>query len=154
MRNGQAPDARSQAVLRIPRAVADAILAHARESAPHEACGVLAGRTGARDSEALLALRVRNVSPHPAREFLLAPEEQLAVILRIEDELGWDVVGFYHSHPEGPARFSAMDEARATWPGATYVLAHLAPMEGLVAARLAPEGSLTSEPIAITPTES
>jgi proteasome lid subunit RPN8/RPN11 len=117
-------------------------------------CGILAGRTEATgDREVVAAFPVRNVSPAPESEYLLDPEEQLRVTLRIEDELGLDLIGFYHSHPAGPAHLSATDLARASWPGASYLLVHLAPTEGFVSARwdehsrlFLPESVLVLEP--------
>lgn len=33
---------------------------------------------------------------------------------------GFDVVGYYHSHPDAPAVPSAYDLDHATWPGVSY----------------------------------
>jgi proteasome lid subunit RPN8/RPN11 len=35
---------------------------------------------------------------------------------------GHDIVGFYHSHPDHPARWSATDLAEAHWTGCSYVI--------------------------------
>lgn len=83
----------------------------------------------------LRAIPVKNVHPRPIGEYQLDPSEQMRVTLRLEDEEGLDVVGFYHSHPVGPARLSATDAARASWPGASYLLIHLRPTEGHLSAR-------------------
>ena len=122
-------------MLRIPRALLDEVYAHAREGAPDEVCGLLAGR---REGDAHVierAFRVRNAHPRPRGEYTLDPQEQLKLTLHVEDELGLEVVGFYHSHPAGPARLSATDAARASWPGASYLLVHLRPIEGHLSAR-------------------
>lgn len=132
-------------MLRVPRAILDDVYAHAREAAPREACGILAGRAEAGARVVARAFRVRNAHPRPESEYLLDPEEQLKVTLLVEDELGLDVVGYYHSHPAGPARLSATDEARATWPGASYLLVHLRPQEGHLSARWS-EGARRLEP--------
>jgi len=114
----------------------EAIVAHAREGAPEEVCGVLGGerdeaertddeRDGA--DEAGPAARVRsvhratNAARSPRRTYLIDPEEQLAIMEDIE-EGGREVVGFYHSHPGGPPRPSSVDERRATWVGYSYVI--------------------------------
>lgn len=128
-------------MLRIPRAVLDEVYAHAREARPHEACGILAGSTKGNTRAVARAFRVRNAHPQPAAEYLLDPTEQLRVTLLVEDELGLEVVGFYHSHPTGPARLSATDAARASWPGASYFLVHLQPTEGHLSARWEAEES-------------
>lgn len=122
-------------MLRIPRAHLDAILAHAHEGAPDEVCGLLAGRAGAHERVVDRVFRVRNAHPRPRAEYLLDPAEHLKLTLHVEDELGLEVIGFYHSHPAGPALFSATDAARASWPGASYLLIHLVPTEGYLSAR-------------------
>ena len=63
---------------------------------------------------------------------------------------GLDVVGFYHSHPDHPARPSATDLAEATFPGYTYVIVAVAQgTPGAVTAwTLAPDRSrFDAEPI-------
>jgi proteasome lid subunit RPN8/RPN11 len=37
-------------------------------------------------------------------------------------ERGEDIVGFYHSHPDHPARWSQTDLAEAHWIGCSYVI--------------------------------
>lgn len=108
----------------------EAIRAHAREGAPREVCGVLAGRRDADGATVERVFRAANRHPDPTREYVLDPEEQLRILLHVEDDLGLDVVGFYHSHPAGPARLSETDRARATWADASYVLVWLAPEVG------------------------
>jgi proteasome lid subunit RPN8/RPN11 len=36
--------------------------------------------------------------------------------------LGFDIVGFYHSHPDHPAQWSKTDFAEAHWMGCSYVI--------------------------------
>ena len=57
------------------------------------------------------------------RRFLITPEE----MLRAEREarkLGLDILGFYHSHPDAPARPSDFDREHA-WPWYAYVIAEV-----------------------------
>jgi proteasome lid subunit RPN8/RPN11 len=135
--------------LRLPRKLLDDVYAHAREGAPQEVCGILAGRRlPAGEHVVEHAFRVRNAHPRPVGEYELDPTEQLRVTLRVEDELGLEVVGFYHSHPAGPARLSATDAARASWPGVSYLLVHLRPSEGHLSARWdAERGRFAGEPV-------
>lgn len=98
-------------------------------------CGLLAGRREGDAHVVTRSFRVRNAHPRPVGEYLLEPQEQLRLTLHVEDDLGLEVVGFYHSHPAGPARFSATDAARASWPGVSYFLVHLRPTEGHLSAR-------------------
>lgn len=137
-------------MLRLPRSVLEGLLRKARLAAPEECCGLLAGRVEGSAHAVERALPVRNASPRPRVEYLLDPEEQLRALLRVEDELGLCVVGFYHSHPAGPAQHSSLDEARASWPGASYLLVHLAPEEGVRSARCdARTGRLLDEPVIV-----
>ncbi|PSQ26624.1 hypothetical protein BRD03_09395 [Halobacteriales archaeon QS_9_68_17] len=103
------------------------LLGHARDGAPAEVCGVLGGTTGEDDAgerRVDAALPVENVADRPRTRYELDPAEQLERIEAIETE-GGDVVGFYHSHPTGPANPSATDSAQATWPGASFVIVDL-----------------------------
>lgn len=117
----------------------DEIIAHAREGTPREVCGVLGGERSGTDpvgseheheylvddrgraSRVRSVHRAENVARSPRRAYLLDPEAQLAIMEGIEAD-GEEVVGFYHSHPTGPPRPSAVDERRATWDGRSYVI--------------------------------
>lgn len=139
---------RGAGMLRIPRDLLADVYAHAREGAPHEVCGMLAGRAEAGAHVVAHAFRVRNAHPRPVGEYALDSQEQLRLTLQVEDELGLEIVGFYHSHPAGPARLSATDAARASWPGASYLLVHLRPHEGHLSARWdAERGRFVDEPV-------
>jgi proteasome lid subunit RPN8/RPN11 len=118
-------------------AVHRALRAHAREGAaadpPRESCGVLAGErpdggekrrrdaAGERPVTVTWARRIPNVATRPARRYELDPAATLAAIEAATDA-GRDHVGFYHSHPEGPAAPSTTDRAEARWPGALYCI--------------------------------
>ena len=115
-------------VIAVPEAVREGIVAHAREGAPEEVCGVLAG---VRESEGQPDARrvetrhpAENVAEMPRTRYEIDPREQLDLMERIEDA-GREVVGFYHSHPRGPLSPSATDAAQATWPDRSYVIVSL-----------------------------
>lgn len=123
-------------VVELPREVYDAVIARAREGAPAEVCGVLAGHRdaeppGADDptptaerNRVTRAVPADNAAPTPRTTYEIPPEQQLSIMESIEDR-GETVVGFYHSHPAGPARPSATDAARAAWPGYQYLIVAL-----------------------------
>jgi len=104
------------------------ILEHAREGKPHEVCGVLGGVREDGEAQVEYVRRVENVSETPQVNYLMEPEDQLESIDEVE-ERGYEVVGFYHSHPEGPEQPSETDAARANWPGHSYVIVSLGPEE-------------------------
>ncbi|PSQ12131.1 hypothetical protein BRC99_05635 [Halobacteriales archaeon QS_7_69_60] len=113
----------------LPVAVRAAVVDHAREGAPEEVVGVLAGHRGGDVSTVERALRARNAADAPRTRYEIAPDEQLALLEQIE-ALGSDVVGFYHSHPRGPTEPSDVDAGRAAWPGHSYLIVSLAGESG------------------------
>lgn len=110
-------------MIKFNRGVYDEIIEHARRGVPFEVCGVLGGSRGA-PSVVEEAYPVENVSDSPRTNYYMDPEDQLRAIDRVEED-GWEVVGFYHSHPEGPDHPSETDAKRATWPKHSYVIVSL-----------------------------
>lgn len=108
-------------MVRVPEPVLAEVLDHAREGQPHEVCGILAGEAD-EPRTVERAFPTENVHDNPRTEYLIDPDEQFQVIMEVEDELGLDVVGFYHSHPSGPQHLSSTDVERASWPDAVYLL--------------------------------
>ena len=125
----------------LPESIEASIVTAARETAPEECCGVLGGTFGEETSRVATAHPTRNVADDPRRRYLIDPEEQLAVFERLEDR-GEDIVGFYHSHPQGLPSPSRTDAEAAAWPGKSYVIVSL---EGEVAALEGEVAALESE---------
>ena len=111
-------------MLAVSAAVRTAILPHAREGHPESGGGVLGGTYGAEESYADTLERVENVAATPRTRYELDPEGHLAAMEAIETD-DREVVGFYHSHPAGPAGPSETDAAQATWAGYSYVIVDL-----------------------------
>lgn len=108
----------------LPESVRDAIVEHAREGAPEEVVGLLAGRFGEEHSTVQRSHPATNVADAPRTRHEIAPSEELELLERI-DETGLDVVGFYHSHPEAPATPSETDARLAAWSGYSHVIVSL-----------------------------
>jgi proteasome lid subunit RPN8/RPN11 len=106
---------------RIRAAARDAAVAAARAAHPAECCGMLLG-TGHLIADAVPA---RNLAADPDR-FLIDPRDHIAA-RRDGRARGLEVLGFYHSHPHGPAVPSARDAADISYPG------HLSLIVGLAA---------------------
>ena len=96
------------------------IVAHAREAAPAECCGLLVGRS----DEIVDAIPTRNVAGDESR-FLIDPKDHIDG-RREARRRGLEVVGFYHSHPRSPAEPSATDVAEASYPDHVYLIVSLA----------------------------
>lgn len=105
----------------IRQLVLDELIAHAREEAPNECCGLLIG-TGEVIEQ---AVRARNVHGSPTR-YLIDPRDQFAAI-RSARANGREVLGAYHSHPTSRAVPSPTDLAEAAYPDYLYVIVALAP---------------------------
>ncbi|QAU11555.1 M67 family peptidase [Halorubrum sp. BOL3-1] len=113
-------------MIEFPRAAYDEVVYRAYGGGEAEICGVLAGSFGDDGEPSVVerAYEAENVAETPQIRYLIDPEEQFELIERAEDD-GLDVVGFYHSHPTGPANPSETDAARAAWPDRSYVICAL-----------------------------
>lgn len=107
--------------LTLSRSAYDDVVRHGYAGDETEVCGVLAGEHGEEESRVAEVHRVENVAERPQIRYKMDPEEQFAVIERVEDA-GLEVVGFYHSHPAGGPLPSQTDAERATWPGYSYAI--------------------------------
>jgi proteasome lid subunit RPN8/RPN11 len=109
----------------ISDAVNQAIRRHGEETYPHECCGALVGTTA--DAESIVADVVplpNTTEEGPRRRFLVrASDYQLAE--RRAAEMGGELLGFYHSHPDHPARPSQYDLDHA-WPTFAYIIVSVA----------------------------
>lgn len=94
-----------------------AMLAAAAAAAPDEACGLLLGM-GTSVTEAPAAA---NVHPHPRRHFEIDPAALIAAH-RAARAGGSQVLGYWHSHPNGLARPSQTDRAHATGDGRAWAI--------------------------------
>lgn len=102
-------------------AVLAAVRSHARAVAPAECCGALFGRheDGCRLIERAVA--VPNAAAEPETGFHIGPRSVLALEAEAARH-GLELLGFYHSHPNGTCAPSDGDLG-AAWPGYTYVIA-------------------------------
>ena len=115
----------------ISDAVNQAIRRHGQETYPHECCGALVGTTAGAESIVADVVPLPNTTEEgPRRRFLVrASDYRLAE--RRAAEMGGELLGFYHSHPDHPARPSQYDLDHA-WPTFAYVIVSV--MAGLSAA--------------------
>ena len=103
-----------------PRVLED-IIAHARDEAPNECCGLLVG-----PEKWILEHSVRTTNlEHSPTTFLIDPRQQIRADRAARAE-GRSVVGFYHSHVRTPPVPSPTDVANACYPGYAYLIVSLA----------------------------
>lgn len=113
-------------ILKISRALASRVEAHGVETYPHECCGALLGR----DADAAPGIAPREVldllplanrrDDSPRNRFEVTPDD-VRLAETTAREKGFDLIGWYHSHPDAPARPSEFDRAHA-WPWYSYII--------------------------------
>jgi len=113
------------------------IHSHGAREYPNECCGVLLGRADGDTKKVTEVVPLRNLRHDPARaqellpledpgreseknRFLIDPQEQVRVEKEAR-ERGLEVLGYYHSHPDHPARPSNYDREHA-WPWYSYII--------------------------------
>lgn len=137
---GPGSHAEGEGSLVFPAALRQELVDHARSGQPDEVCGILGGR----DQRVERVFRVRNTADEVGAErgvfrdratgqasagrrpvhYYMDPKDQLRVYDAL-DELGLDIIGYYHSHTHTEARPSPTDVRLATDLSAYYVLVSL-----------------------------
>jgi len=137
--------AQTRTALHLPAYVAQEIIAHAREGAPKEVCGVLAGHNGAITQ----IYRAGNAAENPIVTYNMDPRDQLRILQDI-DAHGWDIFGIYHSHPASPAYPSPTDVAQAYY-NSYYLIVSLAQKEPIIRAfKISTDnGQITEYPVVV-----
>jgi proteasome lid subunit RPN8/RPN11 len=118
------------AQLKISPELADKIRAHGAQTYPHECCGALLGkdmeiadRQVFREIHALHPL-VNRREDSPNNRFSVTSQDVLDAEKAARQQ-GLEVVGWYHSHPDHPARPSQYDRDHA-WPWYSYIIVSVA----------------------------
>jgi proteasome lid subunit RPN8/RPN11/uncharacterized damage-inducible protein DinB len=112
------------------------MLAHAREAASRECCGLLVGSGTTIDE----SIRSTNLDPDPNR-YRIDPKVHIETNRRLRGS-GRGVIGVYHSHPHSPAIPSRTDYLEAYYSEFIWVIVSLAApeAEAVAAYRLTPTG--------------
>ena len=107
--------------LKLGRTEIEQVHDHVRRAYPEEGCGLLVGRESGGERRVERVVGTENLDPGAReRRYVIAPEEFLAAERRARDD-GLEVLGFFHSHPDHPARPSAFDLERA-WAYYSYLI--------------------------------
>jgi proteasome lid subunit RPN8/RPN11 len=110
--------------LTISRELSGKIRAHGAETYPHECCGALLGKDN--DPREILGLfpLVNRRGDSPRNRFSVTSQDVLDAEKAARQQ-GLDVIGWYHSHPDHPARPSQYDRDHA-WPWYSYIIVSVA----------------------------
>jgi proteasome lid subunit RPN8/RPN11 len=101
--------------------VAVAIRQHGEQTYPHECCGAL---IGSGDSITAAVGLPNTTEEGPRRRFLVRPSDYRLAEAEATAR-GGELLGFYHSHPDHPARPSQFDLDHA-WPNFAYIIVAVA----------------------------
>ena len=113
---------RMAAVYPLPASQMAEIVRQAESGYPEEICGIVIGKPGKPETYRVrqvpnIANQDRQRDPagfeRDARTAYRMDDREVLRVLREADDAGWDVVTFYHSHPDHDAYFSLMDRDRA-----------------------------------------
>jgi len=113
--------------VRLSAACQDKIRAHAVETYPRECCGALLGKdesgveTAEQSREILEVMPLENRREDSPRNRFEVSARDVIDVERTADRRGLQVVGWYHSHPDHPAKPSQYDRERA-WPWYSYII--------------------------------
>lgn len=108
-------------LLKIREELAREIRAHGVETYPHECCGAILGRESEDAREVLRLMPLANRrDDSPRNRFEVTPDDvRLAEKTARDQKL--ELIGWYHSHPDAPARPSEFDREHA-WPWYSYII--------------------------------
>jgi [CysO sulfur-carrier protein]-S-L-cysteine hydrolase len=116
----------------------DEMVAHAREEAPNECCGLVASSNGG----AVRIYRAANAEHSPVK-YVVDPRDQIRIQNDI-DRNGWDLGAIYHSHTRTEPFPSQTDVNLArNWPDPIYVIVGVAGDDADVRAFRIVDGTVT-----------
>jgi proteasome lid subunit RPN8/RPN11 len=124
-------------ILKLKNQHLEQMLQHAERDYPSECCGMMLGKVGGDAKTVYEVVAIHNLRHDPSKaqkmlpvdspdqetdrnRFLIDPGEQLRVE-KSARERNLDVIGYYHSHPDHPAKPSRYDRDHA-WPWYSYVI--------------------------------
>lgn len=123
-------------IVTITREAEAAMVAAAAAAIGLECCGLLLGQPG----HVTTIVPAANVATTPERAFEIDPATLLRVH-RAARGAGQQVVGHYHSHPDGKVEPSLRDAARATENGHIWVIIAGGAISGWQAVASDPDGN-------------
>ena len=111
---------------RLSPEIATKIRSHGAETYPQECCGALLGREIADDLREIVGLfpLVNRRDDSPRNRFSITSDD-VRDAEKSAREQGVDLLGWYHSHPDHPAKPSQYDQDHA-WPWYSYVIVSVA----------------------------
>jgi len=110
-------------MLTISKTLLSKIETHGEATYPDECCGALIGTLNPETGDKVITkiVEMDNISDeNKKRRFMIKPEEYKRVET-VANEEGLQLLGFYHSHPDHPAKPSETD-LKFAWPFFSYFI--------------------------------
>ncbi len=107
--------------LKISEQLAGRIRAHGVETYPYECCGAILGRDGEAAREVLDLIPLANRRDDSPRNRFEVTSEDVRLAEKAARAQNLELIGWYHSHPDHPARPSEYDRDHA-WPWYSYII--------------------------------
>jgi proteasome lid subunit RPN8/RPN11 len=101
------------------------IRAHGAKDYPNETCGAMLGRDGEAEREVRALFPLINRRDDSPRNRFSVTAEDFRDAERAATHQGLELIGWYHSHPDHPARPSDFDREHA-WPWYSYIIVSVA----------------------------
>jgi len=102
----------------IPIDISKKVLEYVIQKSPEESCGLLAGC----DNKVTIEIPVTNQLHSPIKYFM-DPMELFKALEKIET-LQLDLLGIFHSHPNGPSKPSETDIKEFLYPGVATIICY------------------------------
>jgi len=97
------------------------IRTHIDDSPTQEICGLVGGVVRRNIAMVYRVIPIINIAATPHNRYQMHPAEQVKAFVDFEKQ-GWEVVGIYHSHPQGEPIPSSSDIAEANYPDVAYII--------------------------------
>ena len=107
--------------MKIPRSLIEQVKAHGKRTYPEECCGILLGKVNSNEKLVSEIIEVENAREEERDHRFLIPPQTYVEVDKDARSRGFEIVGFYHSHPDNPARPSDYDLEYA-WAWFSYLI--------------------------------
>ena len=108
-------------MLRVGEALIDKIHEHGARDYPNECCGALLGHDALAERTVLGLVPLVNQRNDSPRDRFSITSDDVRLAEKEAAAKGWELIGWYHSHPDSPARPSEFDREHA-WPWYSYII--------------------------------
>lgn len=86
-----------------------------------EVCGLLGGRRKGTNAYVEQVIPIANIAANPQNQFWMEPQQQIQAMYTLA-QAGLEVVGIYHSHPQGPLYPSETDINECAYLNVVYLI--------------------------------